>query len=165
MVRPAVALGTGACDRSGIRIDVAGSEIGGQHADPRQRMRRRVRSLDVLHPRPVAALALDVVIGGVLHHVPPRGLAHGVAVLAHRVAAVAEVLRGSTFHQAGIRIRVGRLLPLVLVVHVAVAAGGRLVAGGEVADEPGVLVRRRVERLAVDDLVVTTCDRQKGEEP
>src|SRR5262249_32328419 len=70
MVRPAVALGAGALDGGGIVVDVPGRDIGREHSHPSQRRLVRVRHFDVVYPRPVATLALDVVIGGILDHVP-----------------------------------------------------------------------------------------------
>ena len=159
-MRPAVALGAGAGDGGGIRVDVSGRNVGREHPYPRQRGGGRIRRLDVIHPRPVAALALHVVIGRVLDDVPPGGLTDLVSVLAHRVAAVAGLLRMPAVHQAGIGVGVGGPDPLVLVIDVAVAAGGRLVAAGEVADETGLGVRRGVERIAIDDLLVGAGGRE-----
>ena len=117
---------------SGIGVDIARG-CGGQHPDGPAGC-GGVRHLDVIHPRPVTALALHVVVGGVLDHVPP-GSRLTVPVLAHRVAAVAEVLRARAVHQAGVGISVGRGHPVVLVTDVAVAASGRFVAAGEIAEE------------------------------
>src|SRR6185312_2901373 len=62
--------------------------------------------------------------------------------------------------QSGVGVGVSRIDPARLVAGVAVTAGGVLIAAAEVAEETGVCVRGRIDRLAVDDLLVGTAGEQ-----
>ena len=131
--------------------------------DRRQRLGAAVRVLDMVGSRAVAALALHVVIRGVLNGVPAGGRRQGVAQLGHGVAPEAGSLGTTAGGQVGVGTRVLRGCPVGLVGDVAVPTGGLLVGGREIPQETGRFVRRGIERLAEDDLLVGTPG-EEGEE-
>src|SRR6185503_1785627 len=124
------------------------------------RTRRSIRVLGVRIAGTVTALALDVVVRRILHHVPPGRPGGRIALVTDGVTRLAERLGRTGVEQRGIRVGVSRVDPTRLVAGVAVTAGGVLVAAGEVAEEAGVCVRGRIDGLAVDDLLVGTAREQ-----
>src|SRR5215216_5579991 len=121
---------------------------------------RSIRILGVGVAGTVTALALDVVVRRILHHVPPSRRSGRIALVADGVTRLAERLGRTGVEQSGVRIGVSRVDPARLVAGVAVTAGGVLIAAGEVAEETGVCVRGRIDGLAVDDLLVGTARKQ-----
>ena len=63
----------------------------------------------------MAAFALDILVGLVLHLVPTRRSGDGVAVIAHRVAGVAFVGGGAVARECSVGLGMMRLEPIGLV--------------------------------------------------
>ena len=97
----------------------------------------------------MAVLALDVLVGGVLDHVPTGRRSERVAFLTDGVAPVTEFLRATGAVERGEGIRMIRVFPLALQTHVTVATGSLFGTGVEVTEEPALGFRRIIEKFPV----------------
>ena len=120
----------------------------------------------MIEPGAVAALALDVVIRGVLHQEVTGRVGGQIAVVAHRMTAFARRARPPGSLQARPGLRVRGSLPLGLVLDVTVAAIGLLLADGEVTEEAVgcVLAGHERPRDVLDRLFRARADRQHRED-
>lgn len=153
IVRPGVAAGA-------ARRRVAKRQVRQRH------VARPVGLGDVVQARPMAALALHVVVRRVGLGQEAGRTDREVAVLVQRVAAVTVARRVARGLQIGPRRGVLRLPPVALVADVAVAARGLPGADGEVAEEAAGGVGRRVEgrAVAVNDAFLSTSSKgQRGQ--
>ena len=123
-----------------------------------------IRCLNVLQSGAVTALALHVVVRGILDHVPASRCGEAIAALGHRVAAITAGLRVAGACQGLEGAGVGRRLPVLSVLDMAIAAGGLVRGDVKQAEESVDTVRRRIERRAVaKDNLVGTAPGQEGE--
>jgi len=121
-----------------------------------------IRRFGVGQPRPVAALALHVVVspGG---HAVVASVAHNrIPPRTHRVTTAAQRLGFAGRLQVRPSVRVHSLHPAPLVIDVAIPAGGLLVGRIEVAEETSDRVGRRVERVTIDELRVGAGSEGQG---
>ena len=136
--------------RSGVTA-AAPVRLRGVDVDRSERLvRGDVGVLNVSEPRPVAALALHVVVGRIRHHTVSGGLADAVAQLRDRVTRVAGRRRMTGGLQVHPGASVLRRAPRRLHAGVAVAARRLLGAHREIAEKAGRRVRRRIERRPID---------------